>query len=445
MTMPRTRRDPKGYYAILGVTPEVDAATIKAAYRRRALDLHPDRNPRPEAHIAFARLAEAYDVLRDAEARARYDRKGLDNVARGRSPAWPGQPGFNSGVYTATGRPFEPPPGPDWSAASPVLAPFHKCQCGRVTAQPRFLEFLEVRSPGGRPNVIRHAGVFCPTCAGRTAIGASARTWAFGWWGLPAGPFLSVTALLRNIAGGIRPAEKNAALLIDQARAFLDRGRTDLARGVLEQARPFLTRPGERARFNDALRSIGDQSWRRLRNQWGGPRRATLVQTGPVLALALVVFAAADLSSSGHGEPADGPVVGRAGRPEGQTDTAEMGVAGDPEIPDPVVFDLPRDPDQVYHVITPRLAVREGPGVAFPVIAELRLHDMVQVTGIVRGDSWVRVDAEVPSGRDIRNGYVSFNFLSQGAPPPDPLGAPGVVPDAGRVPEVTAPRAVPGQ
>lgn len=67
----------KDYYAILGVTPESNADDLKKAYRKLALQYHPDRNPgNAEAEAKFKELSEAYAVLSDPEKRARYDRFG---------------------------------------------------------------------------------------------------------------------------------------------------------------------------------------------------------------------------------------------------------------------------------------------------------------------------------------------------------------------------------
>jgi hypothetical protein len=62
------------YYARLGVRPSASAADIRDAYRQRARETHPDRNPDdPDAAERFQKVKEAYQVLRDPERRARYD------------------------------------------------------------------------------------------------------------------------------------------------------------------------------------------------------------------------------------------------------------------------------------------------------------------------------------------------------------------------------------
>ncbi|MDR2076856.1 MAG: molecular chaperone DnaJ [Desulfovibrio sp.] len=67
----------RDYYEILGVDRKASGEEIKKAYRRLAMEHHPDRNPGDAAaETAFKEAAEAYDVLRDPEKRARYDRFG---------------------------------------------------------------------------------------------------------------------------------------------------------------------------------------------------------------------------------------------------------------------------------------------------------------------------------------------------------------------------------
>ncbi len=64
------------YYEILGVTRSASEGEIKKAYRRLAMEYHPDRNTTAEAESKFKELSEAYQVLVDPQKRAHYDRFG---------------------------------------------------------------------------------------------------------------------------------------------------------------------------------------------------------------------------------------------------------------------------------------------------------------------------------------------------------------------------------
>jgi len=68
-----TKRD---YYEILGVNKNASADEIKAAYRKLAMQYHPDRNKSPDAEEKFKELSEAYAVLSDQNKRQQYDQFG---------------------------------------------------------------------------------------------------------------------------------------------------------------------------------------------------------------------------------------------------------------------------------------------------------------------------------------------------------------------------------
>ncbi len=85
---------PRDFYEILGVNKEADQDTIKKAYRKMAMQFHPDKNPdNPEALEKFKECAGAYEVLGDAQKRAQYDRFGHN--------AFRGGPGGGQGFQNA--------------------------------------------------------------------------------------------------------------------------------------------------------------------------------------------------------------------------------------------------------------------------------------------------------------------------------------------------------
>lgn len=90
----------RDYYEVLGVARDADGTLIKKAYRKLAVELHPDRNPdNKSAEEQFKEASEAYQVLSDPEKRALYDRFGHEG------PRGSGFSGFSdvSDVFSAFG------------------------------------------------------------------------------------------------------------------------------------------------------------------------------------------------------------------------------------------------------------------------------------------------------------------------------------------------------
>jgi molecular chaperone DnaJ len=84
----------KDFYEILGITKSADAAAIKKAYRKKAIEYHPDKNPGDAAaEENFKKAAEAYEILSDPQKKAKYDQYGHQAFENGGN----GGGGFSGG------------------------------------------------------------------------------------------------------------------------------------------------------------------------------------------------------------------------------------------------------------------------------------------------------------------------------------------------------------
>ena len=97
---------PKNYYLILGITADASREDIKAAFHRRALELHPDRSGLESG--PFQEAQEAYSVLSDPERRRHYDRQYLARNARRHRPGPPAEPLVEGRSRAEPLRPIEP-------------------------------------------------------------------------------------------------------------------------------------------------------------------------------------------------------------------------------------------------------------------------------------------------------------------------------------------------
>ncbi len=197
--------DSKNYYRILGVSPEGSAEEVERAYRALVLQRRPDAEPNDPAVAARTQaMDEAYAVLSDPRMRAEYD------------------------AACATQKPQNP--------QLPAIAPIVCSACGAVSPQPRYVILHYVISVvfATFPQTIE--GIFCPSCAPKRAVLASAITWPLGWWGFPFGPIYAIGALTKNLSNGTRPGNKNALILKQQALYFWSHGQRELAAAIIDQA-----------------------------------------------------------------------------------------------------------------------------------------------------------------------------------------------------------------
>ena len=94
---------PRDYYEVLGVSKSASADELKKAYRKLAMQYHPDRNPdNPEAEAKFKEASEAYDVLKDDQKRAAYDRYGHDAVSGGMGGGGAGGAGMHGFDFSSS-------------------------------------------------------------------------------------------------------------------------------------------------------------------------------------------------------------------------------------------------------------------------------------------------------------------------------------------------------
>ncbi len=70
----------RDYYEVLGIPRDADIKSIKSAFRKLAMQYHPDRNKSPDAETRFKEIAKAYAVLSDPEKRKQYDARGFSGV-----------------------------------------------------------------------------------------------------------------------------------------------------------------------------------------------------------------------------------------------------------------------------------------------------------------------------------------------------------------------------
>ncbi|MFN3077615.1 MAG: DnaJ domain-containing protein [Alphaproteobacteria bacterium] len=389
-------QDPKGYYTALGLDRSADLAAVKVAYRSRAKLLHPDHNPSPDAAAKFQHLNDAYQTLGDPGRRAAYDTEG--DLVAGKKKGGGGRPetGRSSGGSKPGTRHPPPPPPPQQPTRTGHAIDFFPCsECGRISAQPRYIVFERVHRQGGKALREPVYGIFCPVCAERVGIRATMFTWIRGWWGLPMGPIYAIAAIVRNMFGGYLPKDANARVLLHQAKAFQVRGDQDIARAIAGQALKFCAAPDTLRDVTGLLTSLGNRPGSRLRRRWTRWGRGLLVQASPALGGFVILVGL--LHAFG----------GSSSAPEAASARVDVG----PVRSSPPVFPSaqPSEIEGTFHVAVPKLNVRNGPGAKFGITASLERFVTVEASRPTGRNDWVHIQA--PGGI---TGYVASQFLAPG-------------------------------
>ncbi|MDP6352948.1 MAG: DnaJ domain-containing protein [Alphaproteobacteria bacterium] len=389
-------KDVKGYYGLLGAAPEASVDEIKSAYRDRVKETHPDSGGGGDTD-AFRRITEAYNVLGDAEARAAYDTvcRDLGRIDADSEPSRSARPRQGRRARRRT-RPeprprAEPKPEPEPEVEPTGPEPVPCSVCGTISAQPRYVVITRVIGLVLRSSTRRIEGVFCRACADRAAIKASLATWLLGWWSLPRGPVEAARALLRNLASGQKPADRNAELLAGQARAFAARGQKDLASDLAIQANRFRRDPGL-----DGLIAGGGK--RRLKDRWRIGGLAFVIQALPIgLVVAWLIIQGGALAIGLVRDQAAGLFADRGAPPP----AAETGA----RTPAPEA-----GPSETRFVIEDRTTVHAAPRADVQIVDRLAQFDSVTVVGGETDNGYLPIIT--PGGM---TGFVAAAALTSGA------------------------------
>lgn len=138
---------PKNYYLILGITADASAEDIKAAFRRRAMELHPDRSGLTSG--PFQDAQEAYSVLGDPERRRRYDRQHWTARTTGRRPSPGPEPLVRERPRGEPLRPVEP------ARSFREIWPLESFETYTPSYEELFERFWSNFEPFGRPKAER--------------------------------------------------------------------------------------------------------------------------------------------------------------------------------------------------------------------------------------------------------------------------------------------------
>ncbi len=228
------KNDPKGYYKIIGISISANNDDIKKAFKEKAHEMHPDKNKDRDTTKEFQFLNEAYNILINPILRAAYDTSSI--------------------IVEDSNKPI-------------------KCSsCNKVTAQPQYIVFYEVKSFILITTRNTTQGIFCPDCAQKKVIKPTLTTWLLGWWGFPFGILYSLHAIGINLIGGQKPKNINYNILNYQAWYFAQQNKLDIANSIINDALTFATSQKQKDEVNNFKQKIyeynGQKSFKKLKNKW---------------------------------------------------------------------------------------------------------------------------------------------------------------------------------
>jgi molecular chaperone DnaJ len=173
----------RDYYDVLGIDRGADEAVIKSAYRKKAMQYHPDRNPdNPDAEEKFKEATEAYEILKDPQKRQMYDQFGHAGLGQGAGGFGGGFAGFEHFDLSDALRAFMRDFG---GGGGSIFEEFFGGMAGGRRRRSNRGDDLRIRIPltleevasGVTKKVRVNRLVHCETCAGSgVAEGASKKT-----------------------------------------------------------------------------------------------------------------------------------------------------------------------------------------------------------------------------------------------------------------------------
>jgi len=202
----------ENYYEMLEVEHSASKEEIKAAYRRKIKDYHPDTHPGDEYALEMTQLInQAYNTLIDPVKRAEYDDL-LGLYARQEA----------SPYYTQEG------------TVEPEI-PHYRCEsCGKQDETLRVSVFLYIISLFIVTYKKPYVRILCSSCRTKNSVLANLASFLLGWWGFPFGIIYTLEALYKNMLGGIQPPENNHILLQGLAYDLYSQGRYYAAHEALK-------------------------------------------------------------------------------------------------------------------------------------------------------------------------------------------------------------------